>query len=106
MAEKNFQKGKGRAVIIALLFLLGFQVGLVAANQYSAIVQPITNIYNFVQYLSTVVAGLILLFAGITYITSGSDPEKREKAKNMIMYVIIGLIIIWAAPYLIQLVTQ
>jgi multisubunit Na+/H+ antiporter MnhB subunit len=34
--------------------------------------------------------------------TSGSDPKKREDAKNMAMYVIIGLIVIWAAPLIVN----
>jgi hypothetical protein len=45
-----------------------------------------------------------LLFAGITYIMSGSDAGKREKAKNMITYVILGLAVIWAAPFIVKLV--
>ncbi len=29
--------------------------------------------------------------------TSGSNPGKREQAKSMVMYVIVGLFVIWAA---------
>jgi len=47
-----------------------------------------------------------MLFAGITYISSGSDPGKREKAKSMVMYVIIGLAVIWAAPFIVDLILK
>ena len=63
-----------------------------------------TTIYDLVKYAATVIAGLAMVGAGITYIASGSDPGKREKAKNMIMYVIIGLIVIWAAPFVVNLI--
>lgn len=36
---------------------------------------------------------LFLVIAGITYITSGGNPEKIEKAKSGIFYSIIGLIL-------------
>ena len=93
---------------LAILMLLVLtQVGMVAAaddSDFEEILKPLTTIYNLVKYAATVIAGLVMLFAGITYISSGSDPGKREKAKNMVMYVIIGLIVIWAAPFVVDLI--
>jgi hypothetical protein len=73
-------------------------------TQYEEILQPIQNVYNFVKYAVTIIACLVLIFAGYTFITAGSDPKKKDQAKNMIMYVIIGLAIIWAAPLVVRLV--
>ena len=93
---------------LAILMLLVLtQVGMVAAaddSDFEEILKPLTTIYNLVKYAATVIAGLVMLFAGVTYISSGSDPGKREKAKNMVMYVIIGLIVIWAAPFVVDLI--
>ncbi|MFA4960265.1 MAG: pilin [Candidatus Pacearchaeota archaeon] len=83
------------------------QLSLVLAadeSDFAEVLAPLTTIYNLVKYAATVAAGLVMLFAGITYITSGSDPGKREKAKNMVMYVIVGLIVIWAAPFVVDLI--
>ena len=91
--------------ILTLLVLT--QIGMVAAaseSDFEEILKPLTTIYNLVKYAATVIAGLVMLFAGVTYISSGSDPGKREKAKNMVMYVIIGLIVIWAAPFVVDLI--
>jgi hypothetical protein len=100
---------KNKAVIfICCLFLfLALQIVLVLASSnsdFDQILQPIQTVYNLVKYATTLIAGLVLLFAGLTYITSGSDSGKREKAKNMVMYVIIGLAIIWAAPFIVNLI--
>jgi membrane-bound acyltransferase YfiQ involved in biofilm formation len=73
-------------------------------EQYDELLRPIQSIYDFVKYAVTVIAGLVLIFAGYTFITSGSDPKKKDTAKNMIMYVVIGLAIIWAAPLIVKLV--
>ena len=92
-------------VIIAVFVFM--QIGMVIAvgdSDFEEILQPITTIYNLIKYAATIIAGLVMLFAGITYISSGSDPGKREKAKNMVMYVIIGLIVIWAAPFVVDLI--
>jgi cation transport ATPase len=111
MSQKAFQKAKGKAKrvnwipIAVFLFLVIAQVGLVvAASDFEEILQPLQTIYDLVKYAATVIAGLVMLFAGITYISSGANPGKREQAKNMIMYVIIGLIVIWAAPFVVELV--
>lgn len=74
----------------------------VSASSFDEILRPVTRIYDFVKYAATGIASLFLVFAGITYMTSGSDPSKKENAKNMIAYVIVGLIIIWAAPLIVN----
>jgi len=92
--------------LFLFLFLI-YHISLVSAastDDFAQILQPLQTIYDLAKYAATVIAGLMMLFAGITYITSGSDPGKREKAKNMVMYVIIGLMVIWAAPFVVKLI--
>lgn len=71
---------------------------------FDQILEPVMKIYNLVKYVATFIAALFLLFVGLTYIMSGSDPRKRDNAKAMAMYVIVGLVIIWAAPLVVQFV--
>ena len=105
MPQKVCKKTKEKIVLVAFLFLLiSHLVFVSAAEDFDNILKPLTTIYNLVKYTATAVAGLVMLFAGITYITSGSDPKKRDTAKNMVMYVIIGLMVIWAAPFVVELI--
>ncbi|MBS3074880.1 TrbC/VirB2 family protein [Candidatus Pacearchaeota archaeon] len=102
-------KPKNKALLIYcfLFVLLLFQISFILAasnSDFDQILKPLQTIYDLVKYAVTMIAGLVLLFAGITYIMSGSDPGKREKAKNMVMYVIIGLMVIWAAPFVVKLI--
>ena len=71
---------------------------------FDKILEPVMKIYNLVKYAATVIAVVIMLFSGVSYMISGSDPKKRESAKNMAMYVIIGLIVIWAAPLVVNFI--
>ena len=72
-------------------------------DQFDAILAPVFKIYNFVKYVATVVAVLFLVYAGINYMTAGNDPKKRDQAKNIVTYVVIGMVVIWAAPLLVYL---
>jgi type IV secretory pathway VirB2 component (pilin) len=65
------------------------------------ILEPVMKVYNFIKYSATVLAVLFLIFAGVTFIMSGGDQAKRESAKSMATYIVIGLIIIWVAPLIV-----
>jgi type IV secretory pathway VirB2 component (pilin) len=69
---------------------------------FDKILEPVMKIYNFVKYTATLIALLVLLFSGINYMLSGYDIKKRDQAKNMATYVVIGLVVIWAAPFAVQ----
>jgi cation transport ATPase len=73
-------------------------------STFDEILEPVMKIYNLVKYSATVLAVVVLLFAGVIYMTSGSNPAKREQAKNMVMYVVIGLIVIWIAPLVVNFI--
>ena len=56
--------------------------------------------YNIVSWFLLalgVIAVLVLIYAGIQYITAAGDAEKAEKAKKTIMGAVIGIIIIVAS---------
>ena len=88
--------------LMALFLVLSTVFVSAATSNFDQILQPVTRIYDFVKYAATAIATLFMVFAGITYMTSSSDPGKKENAKNMIAYIIIGLIIIWAAPMIVN----
>ena len=105
-----------KAHLLAVLLLLGlFMAPLVSAQfnetlseedkaVFDQILDPVLKIYNLIKYAATFIAVIVLLLAGVNYIMSGSDPKRREGAKSMVMYVIIGLAIIWAAPLVVQFI--
>ncbi len=55
------------------------------------------NLLRFGIYLATVIATLILVYAGILYITSASNPSNISKAHSLFGNVILGFIIILIA---------
>ena len=73
---------------------------------FDEILDPIMDIYNFIKYIATAIAAFVLVGAGIMFMMSGSDPSQRNKAKGMVTYVVIGLVIIWIAPLIVGFLVQ
>ena len=55
------------------------------------------NGINLVYYIAGIVAVIVIIIAGITYSTSLGDSSRITRAKNMILYSVIGLVILVAA---------
>lgn len=53
----------------------------------------VKNILNVIVGLLGLVAVIVIILGGISYMTSAGDPQKVKKAKDTILYGIIGLII-------------
>ena len=53
----------------------------------------VKNIINGVLYIIGILAVVMVIFGGVQYTTSGGDQAKVTKAKNTILYGIIGLVI-------------
>ena len=59
--------------------------------------QLLTNGLNLVYFLAGVIAVIVIIIAGIMYTTSSGDSGRVTKAKNMLTYAIVGLIVVLSA---------
>lgn len=57
----------------------------------------LTNGLNLLYTVAGIIAVLVIIIAGYTYVTSQGDSSAVTKAKNQILYAVIGLIIIFLA---------
>jgi hypothetical protein len=58
---------------------------------------PQTLIMGLIQYALIFVGAIALIFViwgGVQYVTSGGDAEKTTKARNTLLYAIIGIIVV------------
>jgi uncharacterized membrane protein len=74
--------------------------------QFDGILEPVMKVYQFIKYTASVLAVLYLLFVGVSFVVNGKDQAKREQAKTMAIYVIVGLIVIWVAPLVVGFMIQ
>jgi hypothetical protein len=59
--------------------------------------QLLQNSLNLVYYIAGIVAVVVIVVAGIMYATSLGDSGRVTRAKNMILYAVIGLAVLLAA---------
>lgn len=57
----------------------------------------LTNSLNLVYFLAAAIAVIVIVVAGIMYATSSGDTGRLAKAKNLIIYAIVGLAVVFTA---------
>ena len=64
----------------------------------------IANALNIVYFIGGVVAVIVIIVAGIMMATSAGNPANVAKARNMLLFSVIGLVIILIAFTITQFV--
>jgi len=64
----------------------------------------ISGFINLILIIAAVVFFFILVIGGIRWITSGGDKANTESARNQITAALVGLVIVFAAWAIIQLI--
>lgn len=59
----------------------------------SGVVKLFDTVFNIVQYLFWVIAGIFIIYAAFKYLTAQGDPEKVGVARQMVIYAVIAIAI-------------
>ena len=73
---------------------------------YEDLVVFIVSIINFAINLSVVIATIALIIAGFKYILAMGDEEKTEKATKSLIFALVGLVVVFVAPLMVNYVTE
>lgn len=66
----------------------------------------VANIINLAYYIAGIVAVIVIIIAGIMYASSMGNSGRIIRAKNMILYAVIGLVVLFAAWAITNFVLQ
>ncbi|MBU1992239.1 MAG: hypothetical protein ABH856_02190 [Patescibacteria group bacterium] len=66
----------------------------------------IVNIINFFLFFLGLIATIMIIYGGVTYVTAGGEQEKIESAKKIIMYAVIGIIIVLLSFAIVNTILQ
>ena len=66
----------------------------------SVVDYPIVNVLDLIIGVAVVVCIVMLVIAGIMYITSRGNHDKKRKARNILIVAVIGMCIIFLARIL------
>ena len=84
-------------------YLPGITVELENPLTATTVTDLIDRIINFIWFLAIVFAPIMFLIGGFTFLTSGGDPQKVSKGKNIMIYAAVGLAIVLVAKGIIAL---
>lgn len=68
-----------------------------------------TYVVTIIQYLLSfisLIAVIYVLYAGFQIMIGGGDEEKTKKAKNIIIYIVVGISIMWLAYAIVSLIIE
>jgi hypothetical protein len=66
----------------------------------------INKIIDFIFNIALVLAPLMIVWAGGLYITSGGNPDKITKARNIIIYTLTGFAVILLSKGFVVIIKQ
>ena len=95
---------------LLILIIAGFDLKEVFAVEIepptyaTTVTALIDGIINFVWYLAIVVAPIMFLVGGFTFLTSAGSPDKVKRGKDIMLYAALGLAIVLLCKGLIALV--
>jgi len=72
-----------------------------AAKDFKGLVD---KLIDFIIIIGVAIAPVFIIYAGFMFMTSAGDSTKLTKAKNVIMYVVIGLFILFLSKGLIAVI--
>ena len=70
------------------------------------LLELVVNILNWVIAFSAVLSVVMIISAGFQYITSMGDEEKIGKATSTLIFAIVGMVLVFIAPLVIQYVVD
>lgn len=85
----------------AKVLLLLLMLGIVSADTSLDVRSTLCPIVTLVREVGVFVAIIMLSWAGISFMTSGSDPMKHKEAEKRLEYVIIGILVLIMAFYIV-----
>lgn len=72
---------------------------------FEDLMRLITNVINFLIYLSIPIAAIAFAWAGWILVTSGGSESKKEQAKEIFTKVAIGFIFVLSAWLIVRFIT-
>ena len=66
----------------------------------------LSNILGAVYFWMAVVAVGFIIYGGYMYMISGGDPGKVKKAKDVLLYAVIGIVVVMVAFVITRFIIQ
>lgn len=79
---------------------------MTTAPAYGCVLQTVQNVIRIAIALGFALATLALVYAGFTWMTSGTSAERRSQGKNLLLNVAVGLAVMLSAWLIVDYVMK
>lgn len=76
------------------------------SDPVNPVVRTIKDLAKFIALLSGIVAVFMIMYSGLRYIMSGSNPESQKIARSTLSSAVIGLLVIASAWVIVSTVIK
>jgi len=107
----NFKKNMKKILLIVFVCLFVFPLFIFAAGSTATINNPIDSetfaelvqmVVDWILNIAMVLAPLVIVYGGFTYMTAAGDTGKITQAKNIILYAVLGFMLALLASSLVN----
>ena len=91
--------------LVLFLLVLPLIAGAVGSDPETVVCNLLKKIEKIIAAIGFGLAVILLIVGGIQYMTAGGNEEKATKAKKLMINAIIGIVIVFAAIFILDLVT-
>jgi amino acid transporter len=99
--------------ILSIIILVPFTVSAVTfsnplkcSSDENCLMEIVGKITGILQVVAIAVAVIMIIVAGIQYMTSSGSEDKTKKAKSTILYALIGVAVITLANFIVGLIKE
>ncbi len=100
-----------KKIIFSLASAVCVSLPLAALAEFSEETAPsipitdlLDNVTNWLFSILLVTAAIFIIIAGFYFVTASGDPDKTKKARDFVLYALIGVLVGFAARGLVYLV--
>ncbi len=68
-------------------------VNKVGGSEASSLPATVTNVINILLFVAGLIAVIIIVVGGLRFVTSEGDAASANKAKNSVVYALVGLVL-------------
>ncbi len=62
-------------------------------NNSPSVQATIKNVVDLLLWLTGIIAVIVIVIAGFRFVTSNGDPQQVSKARNTIIYAVVGIVV-------------
>ena len=70
------------------------------------LLKTVTTIVNLLLFLVGLIAVIALIISGVRFVSANGDPQQVSKAKNSIIYAVIGIVVAFMAFAIVNFVAS